>query len=126
MKSEIRRFGILRAGVVGAILYGFFGVLWLPFAIIAAVARPVPGIMFVVMAVCYPLMGFVAGVLFAALYNLAAKIGGGLQLELVQVQDGYQPAGPGEIPPGPQSGPPTPEVQGPPDGRSYAPPGYYD
>jgi hypothetical protein len=43
MLSEVRRVGVLRAGVVGAILYGFFGVVFLPFAVIALIADPVEG-----------------------------------------------------------------------------------
>lgn len=43
MLTEVKRVGILRAGTLGAILYGFLGVLMLPLALIAVIADPVEG-----------------------------------------------------------------------------------
>ncbi len=126
MKSEIRRFGILRAGKVCAILYGIFGLVLLPVGVIAALVEPFTGIAFLLMAVCYPLMGFVAGALFAGLYNLTARIGGGLRIELAQVQEDDRPARPEDIQLKPSPGAPPQEKGGSGDDRTYAPPGYYD
>ncbi len=126
MKSEIRRFGVVRAGTVGAILYGFFGLVFLPFGAIVAIADSSAGLPFVLMVLLYPVMGFIGGLLFAALYNLAARIGGGLHIELSQVQEGYEPLRPATDALGPSANVPAPERRPPGDERTYAPPGYYD
>ena len=97
MMTEIKRLGILSVGKVCAITYGFLGLLILPFALIAFIANPAEGVFMIVMALLYAVMGFVFGVIFAALYNLAAKICGGIQLELCQVSDAPSHV----VPPGP-------------------------
>jgi len=99
--TELTRVGILRAGKVGAILYSFLGVLFVPFALIAAVSNPGEGSVILLMLVFYPLMGFLGCMLGAALYNLTVKIGGGLLLEFEQVVDTREPAGPQNAPYGP-------------------------
>lgn len=126
MKSEIRRLGIVQAGKVCAILYGFFGLIFLPIAAIALIADPAASIPFVLIVLFYPLMGFIGGLLCAALYNLSARIGGGLLLDLVQAPQEYEPARPDDIPLNPSPSTPGQERQDPGDGRMYAPPGYYD
>jgi hypothetical protein len=49
------------------------------------------------MVVFYPLMGFLGCILFAALYNLAAKLGGGFLFDLEQVIDRRGPVTPGGV-----------------------------
>lgn len=95
MLTEVKRISVLRAGILGAILYGFFGVLMLPFALIAMVGDPAGGLVFGLMLVAYPLMGFLGCLIAAALYNLAAKIVGGFQMELETVVDPRSDAYPG-------------------------------
>ncbi len=88
MVSEIRRVGILRAGKVGAVLYGLFGLILLPFAIMAAMSGEPQGIGLVLIVAFYPLIGLVGAILFAALYNVTAKIAGGIQFASTAVDDG--------------------------------------
>lgn len=125
MKSEIKRFGILRAGKVCAILYGLSVVICLPFGI-PMIVDSAAGATILLVAMLYPLMAFICGVVFAALYNLTAKIGGGLQIELARVEEGYGPTRPDDIQLQPHPPTPVPEERGPSDDRTYAPPGYYD
>jgi hypothetical protein len=88
MVSEIRRVGILRAGKVGAVLYGLFGLILLPFAMIGAMAGSPQGLGLVLVVALYPLFGLVGAVLFAALYNLTVKLAGGIQFASTTVNDG--------------------------------------
>jgi hypothetical protein len=97
MLTEVKRVGILRAGTLGAILYGFLGVLMLPLALIAVIADPVEGLMFGLMVVSYPLMGFLGCLIAAALYNLAARIAGGFQMELETVPEPRADVYPGNV-----------------------------
>ena len=125
MNSEITRVGVLRMGKVSAILYGFFGLVLLPLAVIAMISKPSEGIMMVLMIFLYPVMGFIGGIIFAALYNLAAKIGGGIQFEIAQVSMNYVPTNPNHLQLNtPQSKPPAKDTSS--DDSKYAPPGYND
>jgi hypothetical protein len=80
----------LRSGQVVAILYGCFGVILLPIMVIAAVADGQELLSALLMAILlrilYPVFGFVIGILSAALYNVAARLGGGLLFESEQVR----------------------------------------
>ncbi len=97
MKKELSRIAPLRAGVVTGVLYGIMSLIFVPFLLIAALftshrsaaAGPpsaLPaffGLTFVVlMPVFYAIMGFIVGVLAAAVYNLVARWTGGLQFEV--------------------------------------------
>ena len=77
----------------------------------------------VLMVLLYPIMGFIGGIIFAALYNLAAKIGGGIQFEIAQVGTTCVPTDPNNLRLNtPQNKPPAENMSSD-DGR-YAPPGY--
>lgn len=99
MKVEIRRIGVLRTGVILAALYGFMAIIMVPIMIIAAsvAARqgkesPEPFGM-LCMLILYPLMGFIFGIIMAALYNLVVKATGGMQMEMdVEPVRQYNPA----------------------------------
>lgn len=81
MKVEVKRLGVLQTGKVLAALYGFFTIILIPFAIIAALGRGGSGMICVIFL--YPIMGFVGGIVMAAVYNLIAKhISGGFRVEL--------------------------------------------
>lgn len=81
MNIQIRRVGILQAAKVFGVVYAFFGVLMLLFGLLILIGGgPNPGSTFL-MAVLYPVMGFVGGMIGAAIYNQAAKLVGGITLE---------------------------------------------
>ena len=94
MKKQLTYVAPLRAGVVLATLYGLLSLLLIPFFLLGGVlgARsggPVPfvfGVGFaVMMPVIYAVFGFIGGVLSAAVYNVIAKITGGLEFEVRDV-----------------------------------------
>jgi hypothetical protein len=86
--TRVTRFSILQTGKFLGVLYGFVAVILVPFALLSLVAgnREGSGV-FCFMIVLYPLIGFIGGILGAALYNLAAHLVGGLELEL-ELQSG--------------------------------------
>ena len=109
--TELRRVGILQAGKVGAILYGFFGLIFLPFAFIAMIADPAQGFVMFFMALLYPILGFLGCVIAAALYNVTAKFVGGLRLEFEQVVETPRPVAPAYGPDRPVTTDPGPGGQ---------------
>ena len=94
MKQELKRVDPLRAANVGALVYGVlmtaFALVFFPFLLLAGLlarseAGP-GGMLFAGFAlVFYPIMGFVmgwiTGLLTAAIYNLVIRWSGGLVLE---------------------------------------------
>jgi len=82
MQMELKRLAVLRTGKVLAVLYAFIMVLVLPFMLmgLAGSSKGSPADKFMlVLVVLYPLLGFIGGIVLAALYNLAAKWVGGLR-----------------------------------------------
>jgi hypothetical protein len=96
---KIRSVGPLSVGKIFAVIYGAFGVLaglFLAFfslvgaafaannpaARLPPVALGVAAI--VVLPIFYGVMGFIGGVISAALYNVAARIMGGIEVDLGQ------------------------------------------
>ena len=84
MKVQVRRFGILRVGLMLGILYGFLALVALPFMVLSMgfSENRVEILMPLLMILLYPVMGFIGGIISAALYNLAARIVGGIKMEL--------------------------------------------
>jgi hypothetical protein len=101
MKRRIKRIVPLQAGKMLGALYACMGLILLPFFALAAVAgafapsaqqsadAPPPalfaGIMFgfgIFMPIIYGVMGFVGGIIAAALYNLFARWIGGIEVEV--------------------------------------------
>ena len=90
----IKRIAPLQAGKILGILYFALGVVLVPFILIVGFigshAAPHPtafpaifGAGFAVMApIFYGVMGFIGGVISAALYNLAARFVGGVEVEV--------------------------------------------
>lgn len=97
----VKRIGVLSLGRVMGTIYGGMGLLFgLIFSIVAILgtafgtafqeatgADALLGALFgvgavILLPIFYGLMGFLAGLLMAALYNLAARFVGGLELEL--------------------------------------------
>ncbi len=94
MIVTIRRFTIFQTGKLLAVLYGCFSVVLLPFFLIGMAANPKGAAPMLIMLVVYPIMGFIGGIVGAAIYNLAARFVGGLEITLEGTeQQGSQPAG---------------------------------
>ena len=91
MKSEISRVGVLQAGKILAVLYGGMGLLFAPFFLLGALfgdGGAIGGIVVAIaMIIVYPIMGFIGGVISAALYNFAANIVGGFEITLNQTEE---------------------------------------
>ena len=99
MKKHLKRIAPLKAGIVLGVLYALLGCILVPFFIIggmgmAAAARqtgtPMPfgflfGIGAIFLPIFYGVIGFVFGVISAAVYNLVAKWTGGVELTLEDV-----------------------------------------
>jgi hypothetical protein len=100
MIKRLKRIAPLKAGIVLGILYTLLGLLIVPFFMLAgfgamaAASRnggaPIPfaflfgaGALFV--PILYGVMGFVLGVLTAAIYNLVAKWTGGIEVTVEDV-----------------------------------------
>ena len=100
MKRTIKRIAPLQAGKMMGVLYACMGLIFLPIFMLAAAAgvfaqhtqgaqaapaAAVAGIMFgmgIFMPVIYGVMGFVFGVIGAAIYNLIARWIGGIEVEV--------------------------------------------
>ena len=96
MKQELKRIEPLRTANIGALVYGLllgaFALIFSPFVLMAAFMMPsegagVAGPAFMLgMLVLYPVMGVVmgwlSGLLTAAIYNLVIRWTGGLLFEL--------------------------------------------
>ena len=91
MKNEISRIGVLQSGKILAVLYGGMGLLIAPFFLLTAFigeGGAIGGIIAaIVMVILYPVMGFIAGGIAAALYNFAANLIGGFEITLNQIED---------------------------------------
>ncbi len=81
MKIQVRRFGILQMGKLLAVLYGLGAVILFPFFLIGLIANPQKAFPMLFMIILYPLMGFIGGIIGAALYNMASRIVGGIKME---------------------------------------------
>ncbi len=91
MKVKVRRLGILQFGMILGMVYGFFALIILPIMAISfflgggpaeTMGGPGEMIFMLFMILLYPVMGFIAGIFGAALYNLVARIVGGVKMEL--------------------------------------------
>jgi hypothetical protein len=97
-KRRIKRIAPLQLGKILGILYGLMGLIFIPFFMaMGALASQVPeeqrvGLMFMTggfalfAPVMYAVMGFVFGVIGAAIYNLVAKWVGGVEVEIEQLE----------------------------------------
>jgi len=89
MERRITRLTVLQTGKLLAVLYGFMSVIMLPFFLIGLLMSPKEAIGFFVMILLYPIIGFIGGVLMAALYNLAANLVGGLEVSVESIETAY-------------------------------------
>jgi hypothetical protein len=80
----------LKAGMVLGLLYGILSLVIVPVIVFGAAlntnrAFPVGTVLAIFLPVLYGAVGFIFGVIFAALYNLVAKLTGGLEFEVGDV-----------------------------------------
>jgi hypothetical protein len=89
-RKELTYVAPVRTGIVLAILYGFIGLIFVPFFLLMALfgdKAGAPGAFRgVFFALFFPFLyaigGFIGGVIMAALYNLVAKWTGGFEFEV--------------------------------------------
>ena len=86
MNRRIVRLGVLQTGKLLAVLYAFVSVITLPFLLIGLALSPREVVPMLIMVILYPLMGFIGGVLMAALYNVAARWVGGLEVTVEAIE----------------------------------------
>jgi drug/metabolite transporter (DMT)-like permease len=83
MKKRITSFAVMQTGKVLAVFYGLFSLITLPIMLIGILADPSPKrFPMLLMLLLYPIMGFILGILMAALYNIAAKWIGGIEVSV--------------------------------------------
>jgi hypothetical protein len=102
MKRRIKRIAPLQAGKMMGVLYACMGLIFLPFIMVAAaagafaqhaqdghgasaapaVASVIVLVMGILIPVIYGVMGFIFGVIGAAVYNLIARWIGGIEVEV--------------------------------------------
>lgn len=94
--TVVKRVGVMSAGKILAVIYAFIGLLaggmFSLISVMGAVASRSGGggiapLVFsagavIVMPILYGVIGFISGLLFAAIYNAAASAIGGIELEL--------------------------------------------
>ena len=96
----VKRFGVLSVGVISGILYavgGLIGALMMaPIMAIMSATTPVTdadfgpmgwmfsGFFIIIAPIIYGALGFVCGIISAALYNISAKWVGGIRVEVKQ------------------------------------------
>ncbi|MAB80099.1 MAG: hypothetical protein CMJ89_12175 [Planctomycetes bacterium] len=85
MKQRVTRLSVLQTGKLLGALYAMMSLVTLPFVLIA-MSRSSGGAVMVLMLLLYPFLGFVAGVITAALYNFAAKWIGGIEVTVETVE----------------------------------------
>ncbi len=90
MKQRIVKLSVLQTGKLLATFYGFISIVMLPFMFIVMLANPEDGagpmVGILVMLLFYPIGGFIGGILMAAMYNLASKWVGGLEMSVEAVE----------------------------------------
>ena len=126
---RIRRFGIVRTSTVVALLYVVvIAIIFVPVAVLVAIASPastttatgtrvgaVEILVFgLVIALVYGLVGWIFTAIACALYNLVARMVGGIEIQLEAVAP-PPPApvwGPTSLPPAPPQAPGPPATSG--------------
>lgn len=94
MKKQLTRIAPLRAGIVLAAFYGILSLILVPIILLVVwtggksgnSAIAISGVASaIIFPVLYAVLGFLGGVIAAALYNLIAKWTGGLEFEVRDV-----------------------------------------
>jgi len=85
MKKRITGLAVMQTGKMLAALYGFLSIVILPFMLIGIIANP-RNFPMLFMLLLYPIMGFIGGIIMAALYNLSAKWIGGFEISVESIE----------------------------------------
>jgi hypothetical protein len=93
MKKQLTRVAPLRCGTVFGVLYGIMALIFAVFFAAATAVLPSKpaapaafgGVLVALLPVAYAILGFIGGVIAAALYNVVAKWTGGLEFEVTDV-----------------------------------------
>ncbi|HOX08410.1 MAG TPA: hypothetical protein PK280_18590 [Planctomycetota bacterium] len=91
--KRLTRVAPLRAGLVLGLLYAALGMVFIPvFLLMSAFGPAAPAGMLFILAlpVLYGIVGFIGGVIMAALYNVIAKSTGGLELEFIDAMTKHE------------------------------------
>jgi hypothetical protein len=86
MITRIKRFSILQAGKMLAIIYFCFSFIVLPFLLIPRLGNLKRCLPLLLIIIIYPVVGFIGGIIGAAVYNMVAKYIGGLEITIEQQQ----------------------------------------
>jgi hypothetical protein len=91
-KKELTRISPLRAGIISGVLYGVMALIFVPIGLLtllfhgkSGVANAFGGVFFIFAPVLYGILGFIGGIIAAAVYNLVVKFTGGLEFEVRDV-----------------------------------------
>lgn len=91
MKKQLTYIAPLKAGIILGLLYAILGLILVPFFLIVALLGGKTGNSLpaafgagfaILLPVFYGVVGFIGGIIMAALYNLVAKWTGGLEFEV--------------------------------------------
>lgn len=89
MRRQITRLSVGQTSKVLAILYGAMGLVLMPFFLLASFAGPDRGGfglgLSLALPVVYAVMGFVFTAIGCALYNLVARLVGGIEVEVQDI-----------------------------------------
>ena len=90
MKKQITRISVLHSSKVATALYFLFGFIYtligIPMIIFGSKQIQVMGKIYLFMPVLMAILGFVIFVIFAAVYNLLAKLLGGFEFEVTDIE----------------------------------------
>lgn len=93
-RKQLTRIAPLRAGVVLGVLYGVMALIFVPFLFVAFLFGSKSGsasafgggmVFTIFLPIIYGVMGFICGVIAAAVYNAVTKFTGGLEFEVRNV-----------------------------------------
>ncbi len=93
MKKQLTYIAPLKAGIVMGLLYAILSLILVPFLLLATLLGAKAGnggpaaafggiFVIILLPVLYAIGGFIAGIISSALYNLVAKLTGGLEFEV--------------------------------------------
>ena len=86
MKRQIKRLSVLQTGKILGMLYVFVSLIIFPLLAFSVwKGRVWAGVL--ILGLLYPILGFIGGMLLAVFYNLSAKILGGLEFEVEDVEE---------------------------------------
>ncbi len=97
IRARLKRIGVLKAALIAGFIYLILGLLFaIPYAgmlstMIASKTQAPSGLLFFVLVVIIPtlygIVGFIGTAIFVALYNLAARWFGGIEVDAEPITD---------------------------------------